>query len=170
MFLSILLSVAVIFVDAHKDAASTSESSGSYTVESGKIPALPVENKEVTLFFRVEDEETKKPVTKLLAEFTIYKQDAKSLTPETLMDTSTATLIKKYAAIQIEPGMYVAKHTFTKKGSYLVASKLSDSEYTISDSSTYIHVEPEGPSLVFWMYMLITTIIGAIIASRSHKL
>ena len=167
--LLLLLILAISYVNAHKSAASTSQSTESYVIEFGKIPGHPYVNNEQQIFFKVENKNTKIPASNLRAEFEIYIQDASQITPETVMDTSSAQLLRKFSAVQEIPGMYIGRHTFDTRGSYLVNAKLYDSENLVSEITEHMHVEPNGPSIFFWLYMVIALIIGAFIASRSHK-
>jgi hypothetical protein len=168
LFIAVLIS-AVSLVHAHKSAASTAQSSESYEFEFGKAPGLPIENIEQRLFFRVKNKETGVPSSNLRAEFNIYAQDASKFTPENIMDVSQAVLLRKLTAQQEEPGLYVGRNTFTEVGSYLITAKLYDQDNMIGDITQHLHVEPKGPSPFFWVFMMIALIIGAFIASRSHK-
>ena len=79
-----------------------------------------------------------------------------------------------YEAFEEEPGVYPASHTFTEQGSYLVVARLYDQtrkdNNVIEEITHYIQVEPQGPSAFFWIFMLLSVLGGAFLASRSHRI
>ena len=58
---------------------------------------------------------------------------------------------------------------FDEKGSYLTRTMIFYNEEMIGEIVQHVHVEPNSPSIYFWMVMAISLIVGLFIASKSHE-
>ena len=153
--LSIIVLLLALAVTAHKDPTESMLETGLYGVTFGLQPSSIVVNNNQAFFLKVEESASKSPVKGLTADFTIKK-------------TNTDTE-KKLRATESNPGYYEVIHLFEEKGSYSITVKLYNKDDLITTVEKEVHVEPNGPSLAFWLFMLTAVIIGAVLASKSDK-
>lgn len=163
----ILIAITVFLVFAavtmaHKDASVSSSSAGSYDVSFGKIPVHSFEGADESVFLQVTDSETNDPARGLNVVFTVYKD------VYDVSNTASGSLVGKFSAVERSPGLYSTDYSIVQTGNYLVHAQLSQNGNAITEMSKTFSVEPNGPSLFFWLYMLLALIAGAFIASKSH--
>lgn len=152
IFITAMIVISLLMiVSAHKDASVTSSSVASYDIRMGLNPVHPFENNDQKMFFEVTDKNGL--VSGLEAEFEILEDELN---------------IAKVKAEEVSEGKYVASYKL-EKGNYEIKGKLYEKNSLLTEVSRNISVEPNSPSTLFWIYMLIMVIIGAIIASQSHK-
>lgn len=153
----------IILVQAHKDAAVSSSISSDYKISFGLIPGQLVENKVQTMFVKIENIDDNSLATDLNVEFSVYK--------DTIMasDAKPEFLKGKYLGEQKESGVYSTKFIFKEKGNYLIITKLFQNDVLVTEVTKNVSVEPNGPTKLFWYFMLGAILVGGFIASKSHK-
>ena len=179
MYKKMILGICIIMIllvptSAHKDAAESAVAGYEYRISIGLNPVHNVVNQEQNFYFKVEDYTDGHMIDNLKARFIIYKDMTAFVKgSEELYLRSPDNRIANYEVFESAPGIYKASHVFTEPGIYLLVSRLYDEtkkdSNVLKEKTQYIQVEPEGPSPIFWSFIGLSLVIGAGVASRSHK-
>jgi len=158
-FLSILFLLIglTLIVTAHKDSAESVSTMGNYNILLGLVPANPYAGGNQEVVVKVFNVENDLPVSGLDVLFTFKKK------------YSFGDISKK-SGLEVEPGMYIGSEIFNEKGGHIINIDLSKDGSSITSLEKEIYVEPNGPSLLFWIYMLLALVVSAYIAARGDQL
>jgi hypothetical protein len=164
----ILLSFTVL-VSSHKSSSQTLEETDKYHVQFGLKPGILVEEQDQQLYFEVTHAEGI-VAEGLEATFYIFRDNTLTLKNSDVQYlTSLGLLEGSYDVVAGDKGIYGVSHTFVKKGPYLIIADLYDGSEKVLSIQQHVHVEPNGPSTLFWLYMLLAVITGIYVSTKSYK-
>ncbi len=168
LILTLALLITLPLITAHKEAAESTAQTSLYTIDFGVIPHhLKVNDDTQILYVKVKHTDDNDLIGGMTVKFEIYKNDASK--QKELISTAPSLLVKKMAAEEKYPGVYSFKYMFTETGNYVLVANVYDEDQLVTSIQKLVQVEPEGPSIYFWITMLIGVMGAMFISTKSSQ-
>jgi hypothetical protein len=160
--LFVVVCSVMTLVSAHKSASESAEMTSTHRYSFGLSPAAPYVGNEQEMFVTIRDVVTGMPSTDVDVELEIFKRHYHG------QDVDDE-LVGTYNGEEHRPGDIVVVHTFHEKGDYILKASIMQGELVLTTLTKSMYVEPVGPSLMFWSYMLLALVVGILISLWSHR-
>ena len=161
IMLIVSLTLASTLISGHKEAAESVQISANGKFSFGIMPAHPTVQQQQTFYIKVQDKVDGSPVAGLTINVAIYRR---------YVSDQTRLLLQRSTALEKNPGDYLIAYTFAEKGNYDIIAQANKGNTQLVTLEKNIQVEPNGPSLLFWMFMLLALIAAVYLATISDRM